>query len=214
MPRMAAVVVDGWYRVGQLVVCGTCQRLHGPWREVRDPQVRVQYCGCGRDAIPFPHEDQGGLWTRFDYPQVAELCRCCGLEVLASGSKWSVWFCDHCKDWVRELNETAGTCVIPIGRHSLMNGVALRADRAAEPGAIEHFAIAVQSLTRSQTWTADWVREVVRQNLAAVGTDPGVDVLLPGYLELTDLHLLRKPAAVRRMFAAAGVQMLTAASPS
>ena len=40
-----------------------------------------------------------------------------------SGSKWSVWFCDACQHRVSTLNGSVGRCVIPIGRHSLMNGV-------------------------------------------------------------------------------------------
>ena len=34
-----------------------------------------------------------------------------------------VWFCRECLYRVKDLNNGAGRCVVPIGRHSLMNGV-------------------------------------------------------------------------------------------
>jgi hypothetical protein len=48
---------------------------------------------------------------------------------VSSGSKWSLFFCEDCKMRVVAHNQGAGRCVIPIGRHSIMNGVFLsRAD--------------------------------------------------------------------------------------
>ena len=58
-----------------------------------------------------------------DFPTAAELCRCCGLELLQSGCKWSVWFCNDCKPRVLKLNQSVGAWVIPIRRHSLMHGL-------------------------------------------------------------------------------------------
>jgi hypothetical protein len=70
-------------------------------------------------------------WSHGDYNEYQRLCMCCMSEVLRSGSKWSVWFCGVCKARIITLNKAAGTCVIPIGRHSLMNGLFANKETAA-----------------------------------------------------------------------------------
>ncbi len=75
--------------------------LRGPCRD-----ERTQRCACE------PKE-----------PPAIELCRGCAAATIPSGSKWSVLFCDACKERVVAYNRAAGGCAIPIGRHSLMNGI-------------------------------------------------------------------------------------------
>jgi hypothetical protein len=58
-----------------------------------------------------------------DFSTAYETCYCCGLEVITSGIKWSSFFCKDCKKAIYKINEVAGRCVIPVGRHSLMNGI-------------------------------------------------------------------------------------------
>ncbi len=60
-----------------------------------------------------------------------ELCYCCGIEPIKSGSRWSVFFCDECKDCVLSFNRRSGQWIIPIGRHSLMHGASLGAGEDA-----------------------------------------------------------------------------------
>ena len=79
------------------------------------PKQFSQRCECNR------REQE--KWSGSDYNEYQRLCMCCMSVVLRSGSRWSVWFCEECKPRVMILNKAAGRCVIPIGRHSLMNGV-------------------------------------------------------------------------------------------
>ena len=79
-----------------------------------------QRCTCSASK-----EDR---WPGYDYNERARLCDCCGRYVLRSGSRWSVWFCEECKARVQALNEEMGFALIPIGRHSMMNGLGLRVE--------------------------------------------------------------------------------------
>jgi hypothetical protein len=110
----------GTERHTRLELCRTCLHLRGPFYDEFNRCERVQPCSC--DPIQPP-------WNAFDYNECAELCRCCAAECVSSGSKWSLFFCEDCKMRVVAHNQGAGRCVIPIGRHSIMNGVFLsRAD--------------------------------------------------------------------------------------
>ncbi|HVA10428.1 MAG TPA: hypothetical protein VNG12_27250, partial [Acidimicrobiales bacterium] len=96
-------------------VCGSCH-------QVRGTALAGFHQRCACEPVPDPDEPRFGQ----DFLMAAELCRCCGLVLLPSGSRWSVWFCPPCTRLARSFNEQLGRCVIPIGRHSLMNGVGLK----------------------------------------------------------------------------------------
>ena len=93
-----------------LRICRNCSSLTGHC--TLSGTSYHQKCQCERDA-----ED---LWRGFDFNEVFTLCYGCGVELLRSGSRWSVWFCDPCKRSVSSLNEVCQSYVIPIGRHSMM----------------------------------------------------------------------------------------------
>jgi hypothetical protein len=111
----------GLAEVSHLQVCRACLTLRGPFYDNFNRCDRVQPCGCDADQPP---------WNGYDYNTFAELCRGCAAEIVHSGSKWSPFFCDACKARVLTYNESVGSCVIPLGRHSLMNGVVLHAAAA------------------------------------------------------------------------------------
>lgn len=102
-------------------LCTRCGRLFQ--RRPLPGYPTPQRCGCRRTSDP--------TWPRFDFNQHLELCRCCHLVALPSGSRWSVWFCEDCKARVLAFNARIGRTVIPIGRHSLMAGVGLSGARVA-----------------------------------------------------------------------------------
>lgn len=111
MPDFTARPLDP----GALVICGRCCALRG---KIPDDDGAGQRCKC----TPLEVRQQEPTWHRYDYNTYAELCRCCGLVLLKSGNRYSVWFCEPCKEAVVALNRAAGRCLIPIGRHSIMNG--------------------------------------------------------------------------------------------
>jgi len=117
-----------------------------------------QRCGCeGSD------EDPWGLWPRtgahFDFNCYLELCRCCCVEPIRSGSRWSLFFCEECKARVFALNRALGRWVVPIGRHSAMHGILVRGDEAVDPQVAERFVGAARGLFRGDRPTRQVGRE-------------------------------------------------------
>ena len=142
-------------------------------------------------------ELQEGAGDRLDHQTVAELCRSCGVELLASGSRWSVWFCSECKDRVRDLNDRVGECVIPIGRHSMMNGVALPGDQARDEDEVAAFVDKLQGFFETTTRLSDWAAEIIRRNCTRVGIADRDAVPIGEYLQA--VSQLNREAAFEEM---------------
>jgi hypothetical protein len=111
-----------------------------------------------------------------------ELCRCCGLVPLRSGSRWSVWLCEECKRRVLALNRRFGRAVVPIGRHSLMNGISLQTTAAREEEAIEDFVSSANGLFQTIGRLEEWARERIAYNIYRLGLDVDAPVRLTEYL--------------------------------
>ena len=112
---------DGWHA---LRVCGSCTQLFGPVRPSRGAGILSQECRCT------PGEPR--RWTCGDFDLAFELCYACACAVVHSGSRFSSFHCDDCRPAVKALNTEVGALVLPMGRHSLMNGVALRPTARSE----------------------------------------------------------------------------------
>jgi hypothetical protein len=164
-------------------VCGTCGELRGPfvWRLKGVEYPHVQECGCAHQRRAKGERPE--TWLGFDFNTVAELCHACGCEVLRSGSKFSIWFCRECRDRATALNAGVGQPIVPIGRHSLMHRIAMRAQPTeAEIGAfVTRFGTLVDRMHQIHQWAG----EVVRSNLAAIGPSDATDVELTVYLDAT-----------------------------
>ncbi len=111
-----------------LSICTTCMDLFDPPSPEHGNFAR-QTCRCAPRGEP--------RWPGYDFNERARLCDCCGRHVLRSGSRWSVWFCPACKDRIVSLDQEFGFALIPIGRHSLMNGFGLSG--GADEAQIERF---------------------------------------------------------------------------
>jgi hypothetical protein len=186
------------YDIGRFVVCGTCGRLRGPWGRYDGELEFEQRCNCGAAEEPVER------WPGFDYNTVAELCRCCGLEAVKSGSKWSVWFCRECLDRVTDLNTGAGRCVVPIGRHSVMNGVFYKpAESGINPVALSAFSDQLHTFFGAVDGTETWRRRVVTANLAAINLGEAQSVPVDRYCRRVQAGGLSKEAAFAALVAAA-----------
>ena len=150
-----------------LRVCCTCGGLFGRVQP-RGGQRVEQRCHCGPP-------DTGPMWPGLDFRSVAELCRCCGQELLESGSRYSVWFCSDCKEQVRLLNARLLRYAIPLGRHSLHGGFLLnpRQDEASRTLDMEVFAARWKSIVEAMDALEAWAGEVVRQVVHERGLDRG-----------------------------------------
>lgn len=172
----------GRFSRGDFSLCVACADL---FQEGPDPAL-LQLCGCRRRR-----PDEQATWPRFDFNELAILCRLCAGELVESGSKWSVFFCDICHPKVVGLNKAVGGTLVPIGCHSLQNQLALRlrhvaAEVRGEPEAedwIDRFMRGLFQLKEMIDHLEEWHRAAVRSNLEAMGLGGRDVVVLSDYLE-------------------------------
>ena len=174
-----------------MAVCGDCFEIYGHWRykqEIAEGPNSILWQFCDRECptrskkpgITMKAESEE-KWPGFDFNTIVELCYCCGQDVLSSGSRWSVWFCEECKEKVINFNTKFQQTVIPIGRHSLMAGYGLGGRDVHNPEKIEVFVSDMKGLfTRIEI--LDHCRKiVVAENFRTLGYSG--DVLLSDYLK-------------------------------
>jgi len=145
----------------QMKICSRCCEVYGHWKYQPNiielfteeellgkdrlygvEHLRYQQCSCkDKTAVVPGPENPEWAWLGFDYEKIIELCRCCGSEILTSGSRWSVFFCKDCKNKVAELNGQFQKAIVPIGRHSLMNGIKINNNEICEPPVIHDFVM-------------------------------------------------------------------------
>lgn len=118
----------------KLWICKDCLCVNGLWSY--DPNLalvyenhagshhqvhhRLEKCSSAPDQEKIQHSES---ISELPVNRLVDLCWCCGQALIPTGSRWSTFFCPTCKQYVFELNEAAGSCLIPIGRHSIANGI-------------------------------------------------------------------------------------------
>ena len=174
-------------RVGDDARIFTCAEgatsCRGPfvWRLQRVDYHHVQECACERK--PRGQGERPETWPGFDFNTVAELRHACGGQVLHSGSRYSVWFCVECKERVRTMNAEIGQALVPIGRHTIMNGVGLQASPKPTRAEMEAFVARCGTMIDRIYRLDDWAHEVVHDNLVTIGRDDAHSVAIAEYLE-------------------------------
>jgi len=167
-------------------ICGICYTLCGC---VEGNSEQRQECACIWSQVRAGLRPPPTPWPGFDFPKAAELCYGCGAEVLSSGSRWSVWFCDECKEQVCALHQRHQRYLIPIGRHSMMNGVGLAGSAAQDQTAVKEFTLRVSGLSDRMDVLKCWASTIVAEHVRARGFKEGRDVPLLAYLDA----LIRQP---------------------
>jgi hypothetical protein len=199
----AAISIKSFGLGDDAVICATCYAVRG-LMNYRPPGAR-QLCDCEIGELKARGEEVPTYGD--DLHGTAELCRCCGIVLVHCGSKWAKWFCRECLGRVKDLNESAGRCVVPIGPHSIMNGVFLRANRAHAPEAFDAFADQLLTFFRESGGIEAWSRAVTRRNLTLLGLDTQGPIPLSTYLVAAQgSKVLTKEAAIRRLEASRGLR--------
>ena len=107
----------------ELSICRDCLELRGAL-----PDGRVQRCRC---------ESRGSLkekrWPGYDFNVSFELCYFCAAEAIPSGSRWSSFYCDGCREHAEKRE-------LPLGRHALLGS----------------------GIDRLRVWRRDRVRAILR----------------------------------------------------
>jgi hypothetical protein len=156
--------MDETERAARMHVCRTCFELRGPFTDTFNRCKRVQPCEC---------DPEQPRWNGYDYNCAAELCFGCAADVVSSGSRWSVFFCDDCKASVCAYNDAVGRSAIPIGRHSLMNGVSLHAADARKARRVNELAKGLSRLAGGVERLYAHRRARVRRILESLAEPPG-----------------------------------------
>ncbi len=116
-----------------------------------------------------------------DFPTALELCYCCASNVIPSGSKFSSFFCDACRTNIVRLRDAVGSAVIPLGRHSLMNGIALHGPDAGNRLRITSFAAANSQSSNRIGRLFEWRRLVIAERVSSMHANAAF-VSAPEYL--------------------------------
>ena len=181
---------------GELLICCRCLLLKGSVPGRTDGAR--QFCDCTPVEVRQAQPRWGG-----DFNTYAELCRCCGLVLIRSGSRWSVWFSASCKEAVVTLNRYAGRCVIPIGRHSLMNGVGASAAQLRSEIGAQAFADQLTTFFGTMSGLETWACTIVQRNLTELGFDTEHDTRLADYLDAVKGSVLSPTPAFEALLSAA-----------
>ena len=148
-------------------LCRKCLALRGPCFDTFSRCERTQRCGC---------EPKDPPWKAYDYNTAIELCYCCAATTVSSGSRWSAFFCDTCRERVCAYNRAAGFAVIPIGRHSIMNAIFVSGQDAKSRVAQRAFEAGMANLFTRMDRLCEWKRDRVR---VVVQSIPGEETAIP-----------------------------------
>ncbi len=172
-----------------LQICCDCGGLYGSC--FRNGSSFDQLCRCRqRDEV---------LWPGFDFNEAVTLCYSCGLEPLLSGSRWSVWFCEPCKQVVTSLNDACQTYVIPIGRHSIQ-GCRWQGELCVHAGQpdIDAFVNSLESMSERIDRLKVHAQHAVKENCRGGGYTSS-NPTIAEYLASVRRELLLCPIRIREL---------------
>jgi hypothetical protein len=178
--------------MNKLNICGECGAIYGQFkiRGIAHFQKCSGDCSKYSSQPDYPSKDPvSGRWGGFDFNQGYELCYTCGLVVLKSGSRWSVWFCDDCKNYVCDINTFFGETIIPIGRHTLMNGIIFKPTsedtKKRRMARMAKFTTKINGFFARIDHLSLWSKRVVRQNMLSIQRKGHGDISLSEYKKRT-----------------------------
>lgn len=125
-----------------LVICGSCHLLSGVARLPDGTVGQVYRCDCGRVpkeivTPPLPKVRPISTWEDIGKTiRRITICTCCGAAVLPAHHRFAPYHCTPCAVRVRSVNALAGQLVVPLGSHSLLNGIDPVEDPAAVPESV------------------------------------------------------------------------------
>lgn len=104
--------------------------VHLPCGGVRGPIGRIYArCDCAvNDGVwqSCSCEDEPVRWLRCDVSREVDLCRLCARGIAGGPSRWAWLGCPDCRAVNEEAGRLLGRRPVPLGRHSIMNGAAVR----------------------------------------------------------------------------------------
>jgi hypothetical protein len=182
----------------EMKICGHCGEIFGRVGVSGEPGGFWQTCECGRTPAGIQVRSDLRAYLNLDFSQVVTLCCGCGRELVQSGSAWAPLFCECCLMLVRQSNppDPFSPWRIPIGRHSVMNGISLSGTDAQDDQKVGRFVQAVNSLQERIEHLERWKKLVITRNREEAGFWGDGDVELAVYLEAVSRDKLAKHKAI------------------
>lgn len=106
-------------RITELSVHIACGGLRGPVRPEHNPYGPGRWQSC-------PDEDSPERWPGHDVSREYDLCVICVRATAGGTSRWAWLACDDCREINDRIGSRWGLRPFDLGRHSIMNGVAVR----------------------------------------------------------------------------------------
>jgi hypothetical protein len=151
-------------RINQLSVHIPCGGLRGP------VQGRWQSCA---------DEDSPERWEGCDVSRARDLCIVCFRGTVGGVSRWAWLGCEDCRAINNALARAWGFRPLALGRHSLMNGISVRA--GAPPELQKRQIARLVAFARGYERLRDWRRQEYRR--LAAEFDPLADIPLAAWQE-------------------------------
>lgn len=159
---------------GELSLCLICVDLRG-WHSDKEHR-----CKC----LPRDEKWREAMWGRADIAAAIDLCHLCARGVMKSGSRYTWFVCDSCL----EVNRTVGSVLgsprcgaLPVGRHSLMNGVTVGV--SSDDSELNNFVSQLRSLRSVWNELFDWRDKEVTRLTEGSGLD-GESIHLSEWMRL------------------------------
>ena len=169
-----------------LTICSKCLTLYGRLVHIL-PETstgrkrsgwRYQKCKCMKKE-----DDKNGmkvrLWPGNNFNTSVEFCHCCSKELINSGSRFSSFYCNDCRELIFEYNKQEDIMSIPLGRHSFMNDIKLTYPYSDEE--FRQFNKVVNYFFRKVDLVQDWQRLCLFHNLHDLGFRFGNDISIHLY---------------------------------
>lgn len=174
--------VHAFIDYGEMWICRGCLSVNGIGEF--DPKISLIYKKYGGKFEQHHHRERDcddwvnpgdiiiGVYTEYPEERLVDLCWCCAQSTVAAGSRFSRFFCPNCHDVVRDFNEAASMVLIPVGRHSWMNGISGQlapGQSTAEFASI--FTKAALSMNTRIARVRNWRKLILHDLLMALGLD-------------------------------------------
>ncbi len=151
--------------LADLEVCLKCFNLRGSY------EGKQHLCPC----VPRDDGWREREWGTRDIAALVDLCHLCARNTMKSGSRWTWYACETCLEVNRAVGAVFGSRkagALPLGRHSMMNGVTLDATDHDETEAAG-FVSLLRGLTKVWERIFQWAPQEAGRLAASAGWHPG-----------------------------------------
>lgn len=134
-------------------------------------------------------------WAGYDIAALLDLCHLCVRTPMKSGTRWSWYACDECKTVDNQIasaivgEASPRNRILPLGRHSMMNGVSLRIGDAPNDGVRNRFVESLMEINGLWSRLHKWKDEEAQRLAEVCGFDNLESVSLERWMETNNATL-------------------------